>query len=55
MTILIFVVVFIGEKIFYVIPLIIFNSFSESSISFVEDKKHQRSQISDQYRRSWGS
>jgi hypothetical protein len=48
-----FAVVFIGEKrIFYVIPSKVFNSF-ESSISFVEDPKRQRSPKSDQYRENW--
>ena len=48
-----FVIAFIGEKrIFYVIPSVVFNGFA-SSISFVEDRKRQRSPTSDQYRENW--
>ena len=48
-----FAVVFIGEnRIFYVIPAMVFNGFS-SSISFIEEPKRQRSPLSDKYRENW--
>jgi hypothetical protein len=48
-----FAVVYIGEtKVFYIMPIAIFNSFA-STISFIEGQKRQRPPQSLKYRNNW--
>ncbi len=47
------VVVYLGnKKVFYIIPILVFNSFA-STVSFVESEKRQRLPRTAEYRERW--